>query len=165
MKRIILVLISLLIISINSFSQNEKLKAVFMYNFSKYISWPNNSGDFIIGVMGSSEMISELNIIAQKRKVGNRTIKVLDFSSYENIKNCNILYISDSKKSQLSKSILKVSLQPVVVVSDSPGSINKGAGINFVIDDGKQKFEIKKQNVEKNGIVVNSALLNLGIKK
>ncbi len=165
MKKLILLFISVILISNNSFSQNEILKASFIYNFSKYISWPSSSGDFKIGVIGSPSMSTELKKIAQKRKVGSRNIKVLDFSSYTSIVNCNILYISSSKKSQLSKAILKVSLQPVVVISDSPGSISKGAGINFIVSGGKQKFEIRKKNVEKNGVKMNSALLKLGINK
>ena len=165
MKKLLILFISIIFISTSSYSQNEKLKAVFIYNFSKYISWPSKTGNFIIGVMGSPKLTAELNKIAKTRKVGSRAIKVLSFSSYTSIKKCNILYISNSKKSQLNKSLIKVSLQPVVVVADSPGSIDKGAGLNFVIAGGKQKFEVRKKNVEKNGIKINSALLKLGINK
>ena len=165
MKKSLILFISIIFISTSSYAQNEKIKSVFMYNFSKYISWPNKSGDFIIGVMGSPKLTTELKKIAQKRKVGSRSIKVLSFSSFSSIKKCNILYISNSKKSQLSKSLIKVSLQPVVVVADSPGSIQKGVGLNFVVVGGKQKFEVRKKNVEKNGIKINSALLKLGINK
>lgn len=165
MKKILILFVSIIFVSTNSFSQNEKLKTVFMYNFAKYISFPSKSGDFVIGIMGSPKLVAEMKKIAQKRKVGSRTIKVLSFSSSATIKKCNILYISNSKRSQLSNSLKKVSLLPVVVVADSPGSIQKGAGLNFVISGGKQKFEIRKGNVEKNGIKVNSALLKLGINK
>jgi len=165
MKKLFILLVSIIFISTNSYSQNEKLKSVFMYNFAKYISFPSKSGDFIIGVMGSPKLSAELKKIALKRKVGSRSIKVLSFSSYSSIKKCNILYISNSKKSQLSNSLKKVSLLPVVVVADSPGSIQKGAGLNFVVSGGKQKFEVRKKNVEKNGIKINSALLKLGVNK
>ncbi len=149
------------------FSQNENVKAVFIYNFTKYISWPQSesSGDFVIGVLGNPAMISSLNALASKKKVGTRNIKVLNFSSFNDVQKCHILFIGSAKKSQIEDALNKVSVLPVVVVSDSPGSIEKGAGINFVEVGGKQKFEIKKATVEKKGIKVNSALLQLGITK
>ena len=147
------------------FSQNEKIKTVFIYNFTKYISWPQseNSGDFKIGVLGSSAMSNSLNALSQKKMVGNRKIKVLSFNSVDAVQKCHILFVSDTKNSQLSKVIAKVRLLPIVVVTESSGSIQKGAGINFKEVGGKQKFEIKKSAVEKNGIKVNSALLKLGV--
>ncbi len=149
------------------FSQNENVKAVFIYNFTKYISWPKSesSGDFTIGVLGNPAMVSSLNALASKKRVGTRKIKILNFNSYNAIQKCHILYIGNAKKSQISNALTKVSLLPVVVVTDSPGLIEKGSGINFVEVGGKQKFEIKKATVEKKGIKVNSALLQLGIKK
>ena len=44
-------------------AQDEKFKALFMYNFTKYIEWPQSkqTGDFVIGVVGGSPIIDELN--------------------------------------------------------------------------------------------------------
>lgn len=166
MKRICLVII-ILLISLSGFSQNEKGKVVFIYSFTKYISWPAelSQGDFLIGVFGSSEMSKELNIVAEKRKVGIRRIKVLYFPSVSSLQKCHIVYVPKDKKAELNKVIEKYKLQAVVVITDIPGAIQKGAAINFIFVGGKQKFEIRKGNVEKNGLKVNSQLLNLGIEK
>ena len=45
----------------------DKLKAVFIYNFTKYIQWANNdtSGTFKIGVIGDSEIIIPLKKIGE----------------------------------------------------------------------------------------------------
>jgi len=165
-KKLCLAIIGLLI-SFSGFSQNEKLKVVFIYNFTKYISWPaaNSQGDFIIGVFGSSAMSNELKSYAGNRKVGTRSIKILDFASAGSLQNCHIVYVATSKNGDLAKVIGKYQTQAVVVVADSPGAIQSGAAINFVFVGGKQKFEVRKANVEKNGLKVNSQLLNLGIQK
>lgn len=81
-------------------SQNENVKAVFIYNFTKYISWPQSesSGDFIVGVLGSPAMESSLNALAAKKKVGTRDIKVLNFNSFDAIQKCHILFVGNAKK-------------------------------------------------------------------
>jgi len=159
--------IIILLLSLTSYAQNEKIKVTFIYSFTKYISWPAelSQGNFIIGVYGSPAMSQELKTIAQTRKVGIRTIEVLDFASTGSLQKCHIVYVPESKKADLDKVIEKYNSQAVVVVSDASGGIQKGAAINFIMADGKQNFEIRKENVEKNGIVVNSQLLNLGVVK
>jgi hypothetical protein len=166
MKRICFGIIYLLI-SFSVYAQNEKTKASFIYNFTKYISWPDDAsqGNFVIGVYGSPAMSDELKAIAGTRKVGTRSIDVLDFASVGSMQKCHLVYVPDGKKADLDKVIEKFRPQPVVVVSDVAGAILKGGAINFIMVDGKQNFEVKKDNVEKNGIKVNSQLLNLGVER
>jgi len=165
-KRVFLV-ITILLLSLQVFSQNEKLKVVFIYNFTKYISWPaaQSQGDFVIGVLGSPTMSKELVAYAGNRKVGTRSIKVVDFASAGSMQNCHIVYVPGSKNGSLGSVIAKYQQKAVVVVADSPGAINNGVAINFVFVGGKQQFEVKKSNLEKNGLKVNSQLLKLGIEK
>jgi len=166
MRKISLIIL-LSIISVYGFSQNAKQKVIFIYSFTKYISWPagNNQGDFLIGIYGNPEVSKELKIIAAKRKVGIRNIKVLDFSSIGNLQNCHIVYVAANKISDLSKIISNYNQKATIVVTNTSGAIQKGAGINFLMVGGKQKFEIRKANIEKNGLKVNSQLINLGIVK
>jgi hypothetical protein len=148
-------------------SQNEKLKVVFIYNFTKYISWPaaQNQGDFIIGVLGSPTMSKELAGYVASRKVGTRSIKVVDFASAGGLQSCHLVYVPGSQNGSLGSVVVKYKTKPVVVVADNPGAIDGGAGLNFILDGGKQKFEFRKTNLEKNGLKVNSELLKMGIEK
>lgn len=55
---------------------NSKIKAIFIYNFTKYIEWPENQkqGDFVIGVLGNSNpnLNKELDKMAALSKIGSR---------------------------------------------------------------------------------------------
>lgn len=146
-------------------AQNEKFKALFMYNFTKYIEWPasQRSGDFVIGVLGNSPMVKELEIIAGKQKVGSQTIVVKVFASVEAIENCHILYLPPSKGSALGQALTKLSGKNTLVITDKDGLAQQGAGINYVMDGDKIKYEVSKTNIEKKGLTVSSALLAFGI--
>lgn len=150
-----------------AFPQQEKLQAVFIYNFTKYINWPvaYQTGDFKIGVLGSKAMTEELSQIAQKRKVGIRSIVVENYATVEDIQKCQMLYVGSGKSSLISKAVLKLSLEPTVIISASEGGLKKGSSINFIVEGGKQKFEIKSSNIKKNGLKISDDLLNLGVKK
>lgn len=165
MKRL-LILLSLIFFAVHICdAQSEKFKALFMYNFTKYIEWPATvrQGDFVIGILGASPMAKELEIIAGKQKVGSQNIMVKTFNSIDEIGNCHILYVPASKSSSLAQIIEKLSGKSVLVVTDKEGLASQGACINYVQDGDRIKYELNKKNIEKRGMVVNSALVTLGI--
>jgi len=76
---------------------------MFIYNFTKYINWPVNSGDFVINVLGNDGITKEIEYIAAKKMVGNSKISIKKILSPSEIKNCQILFIASSKMDFLSE--------------------------------------------------------------
>ena len=146
-------------------AQNEKFKALFLYNFTKYIEWPasQRQGDFIIGVIGSSPLAKELETIAGKQKVGSQNIVVKVFASVDAIENCQIVYLPTNKSSQIGAVVAKLSGKATLIISDKEGLALQGAGINYISDGDKLKYEVNRGTIEKKGLSVSNALLSLGI--
>lgn len=157
--------LGLILFSFSATSQSEKFQAVFIYNFTKHIEWPESlrSGDFIIGVLGSSPIISELETLAQSRKVGNQQIVVKRFKTTDEISLCHIIYIPSGRSGDLGAVIAAVKNHNSLIITDKEGLINAGAAINFVVSENKQKFELKKSNATKYGLKVSSDLERLAI--
>lgn len=158
-------LLALLFVSINVKGQEEKFKAVFMYNFTKYLQWPNSkhSGDFVIGVYGASPIFNELTVIAEKKGVGTQKIVVVKISEPSKISKCHIVYLPENRSAKADEVLRFCKGNGVVFISDKPGLCKTHSGINYVKVNGKQNFEINKKRLESEGIKVNSALLSLGI--
>ncbi len=150
---------------IDGFSQDAKFKALFMYNFTKYIEWPveKQRGDFIIGIYGTSPITQELRIIADKKKVGTQTIVIKEFDTPAGLSSCNILYIPENRSAKIDEVAGSCSGRGTVLITDKPGLAKTVSGLNYIKIDGRQSFEINKANLEKQGVKVNSVLLSLGI--
>ena len=102
MKRILLLSL-LFFLSINtSIGQKEKFKSLFIYNFTKYIKWPDtyNAGKFVIGVFGDSQIIESITAMANSKKMtGNGVVfEVKVYTTVDEIDDCNILYISENNQ-------------------------------------------------------------------
>ena len=164
MKKLCLFLV-LSLLCIEMFGQDEMFKSLFIYNFTKNIEWPDEykSGDFIITVVGNSQIIAELEKIAKLKKVGSQNIVVMRVYSSSEIGKSHMVYISPSKSSELNEIISKTSSTPTVIIGDKEGLAKDGAGLNFIKVDGKQKFEINTGAIERNGLKVNNYLTTLGI--
>jgi hypothetical protein len=143
-------------------AQEEKFKAIFIYNFTKYINWPSKPGDFIITVLGNDAIVGEIESIATKKTIGNLKIKVITINSPSDIGNCHIIYVSRGNADVLSKVAQKARELNILLITDKQNACSLGADINFINNGGKLTFEISKQNIENCGLQINSALLSLG---
>jgi hypothetical protein len=144
-------------------SLEDKTKAVFIYNFTRYIEWPeaDSSDDFIIGVVGESRVIEPLRQIQRIKKVGRRPIQVAVFDSTENVGDCEILFISGSENDRLAEVLKAVPGKGVLTVGDSKGYAHRGVAVNFIVVQGKIKFEVNKDALDRTDLRVSSHLLKL----
>lgn len=141
-----------------------KIKAIYIYNFTKYIEWPESykEGNFVIGFLGSnSALLSKLSEIATK-KVGSQSIEIRNITKVDDTK-FNIIYILTDNSTQLSEVLSKVKGKSTLIVTDKPGLAKQGAGINFVIVENKQKIELNKVNIEKYKLKVASTLVDMAL--
>lgn len=143
-----------------SYGQNEKFKALFIYNFTNYIEWPNAGATFTIIVLGDSPIIGELQAISKIKKVGNATIEVRKVNSISEVVNANIIFIPSNHKKALAEAVQSMVGKPVLIITD--GAQGK-FGINFVENESKQSFQISKTNIEEHKLKVNSSLIALGL--
>jgi hypothetical protein len=138
---------------------------IFLYNFTKYIEWPseNRHGDFVIGVLGVTLLMPELDNLAKTKMIGSQKCVVKYFNNVKDIQQCHMLFIPNDKSDEMENILKKVKGMKTLIVTEKEGLARKGAGINFVSIDNKQKFELNKTNVGKYGLKVSSNLLSLGI--
>lgn len=165
MRKTIILLLYLGFLGFQAQAQSEKFKALFMYNFTKYVQFPAtpNPEGFVIGILGNSTISEDLKVIASKQKVGSQNMVVKVFNSIEEIEKCNMIFISANKSSLMSDVITKLNGLATLIVSDKEGLTNQGSCINFVLDGNKLKYEISKTNIEKKGLSASSNLYSLGI--
>jgi hypothetical protein len=143
---------------------NAKIKAIYIYNFTKYIEWPDSykQGNFVVGVMGNNiSLLNELNKMAASKTVGNQHIEVKSMTTPD--ASCHILYVLSDYSSQLNEVIEKMKSKSTLIITDKAGLAAKGAGINFVIQENKQKIELNKANIERYKLKVASSLVELAI--
>jgi|WetSurMetagenome_2_1015567.scaffolds.fasta_scaffold250901_2 hypothetical protein len=150
-------------------SANENLesqvKAAYIYNFTKFLEWKtNDSGFFIIIVLGKSSITNSLYKIAGSKKIEGKTIIVNEISDLFNLDFCNILYLVSDNNDILTDTLKKIKDKNVLLVTSAKGFAEKGAAINFVQVGDKIKFEINRKELKEKGIIPNSSLLALAYK-
>lgn len=148
-----------------SAQEEYQFKAVYLYNFCRYVEWPKNiiAGDdkvFILGVLGPDPFGDHLKAVAAQM-VDDRKIIVKHFASVKDYQPCHLLFVAD--KELLAPAVVRLKGAPVLLVGDSPGLAQKGAMINLYLDAAsKVRFEINNQAAKKVGLKISGRLLQLG---
>lgn len=166
-----LILIPLLFFSNTSFPQQGsieyKIKAGYIYNFTKFISWPENeSATFDLCILGTDPFGSILDSI-EKRAVKNKPIRLYRFQSIDEAKHCQIVYFSDAilkwgELDSLLPGVLTIySVNKTLEVSESKQFTQAGGMIAFFLRDGKVKLHINLQVLRKSGLEISAKLLEV----
>lgn len=125
--------------------KNYKNYTYFIYTIAKKVQWPaeKSSGDFVIGVLGDTDLMPFLTDMSQSKRIGGRKIKIVRFSSHSEIKDCQMVFIPEHQSNNLYKFLNRVTSASILVVTESPGMGKRGSGINFISSgSGKLEFEL-----------------------
>ena len=148
----------------------DQLKVAFIFNFSKYFTWPDN---------GKWRDIETLNVCISNPKVANghfgslagqtsqaRTINVIDLSKlYLNIgENCHIWFIDQASFQKNQASLEALGASDVLTVSDYSGFLSAGGIMEFVEVDNRMKFKINTQAAQDKRLTISSSLMRLALK-
>lgn len=143
-----------------------QLKAAFLYNFAKFIEWPqtafkDSSASFVIGILGDDPFGENINFIKSK-KVKNRNLEVKHFKNLKDLKTCQILFVSSSEKKQLPEIFNAVKDSTMLTVSDMDSFIESGGVIRFVLEGETLGFAINAEALKQAEFKISSQLLKFG---
>lgn len=143
-----------------------KFHTVFIYNFTKYIKWPESasSGNFVIGIVGKSGISDPLKEMATTKTVNGRPIEVKQFNSIEEVKGCHMVFLPQDRSKDLAAARTKLASEPTLIISEKPGLAQQGSDINFIMSDGRWKFEINQATTETHQLKISQELIKFALK-
>jgi hypothetical protein len=168
MKMLKALVVSLLLVSSAAVAQERSAQEVYsmmVYNFTKYVQWPDHAGggEFVIGVVGNTEIYNTLNGWYGGKARGSKTYVIKKFNSSSDVTDCHVLFIDKSKSNEFDAVKEKISGKGTLVITDRNGLGEKGSSINFKTVNNKLKFELNQKAIEASNLKVSGALSSMAI--
>ncbi len=147
-------------------SPEYKLKAAFLFNFTKFVDWPpevfaDPTSPLIIGVLGDDPFGGALEEVIGGRTANGHPLAVHRARRVEDLKNCHVLFICSSEKSRQVEIIASLKGSAVLTVSDSDEFLAHGGMIKVTLVDRKPHLEIDAAIAERAGLKIQAQLLGL----
>ena len=121
-------------------NSESDLKAMFLYNFIKYVEWPASAGPtFRIGVVGNTPVLESVRKVAEQKRVNGKAIEVVPVVPGQ-WPDVQLLFIAGAAP-----------------IDDAV----KGAMINLLNRDNKIRFELNLTEAKESNLRISSQLVNL----
>lgn len=167
MRKISILLVGFVISTSSVFAQRptHEIHAAMLYNFIKYVQWPDEAaaGDFVVGVIGEDDVYTTLKQWYDGKPKGSKKYVIKKLSSPAEASTCQVVYIGKSKSRDFETVKNSVSGKSVLTITDGNGLGEKGSCINFKIVDGKLKFELNQGVVSGSNLKVSGQLSSMAI--
>ena len=142
-----------------------RVKAAYLFNFTKFIEWPNGafvggrSFSFSICVAGRNPFGPVLNttLVGETAAGLPLAARVVNAGGAAG---CHVLFVPAGVPA--ATYLRAVDTLPVLTVGESPDFLAQGGIINFVLDGGRVRFEINQTAAERAQLRISSRLLQLG---
>jgi hypothetical protein len=143
----------------------HEIHAAMVYNFIKYVQWPNegDAGDFVVGVMGEDDVYNTLKQWYDGKPKGTKKYVIKKLTSASEATDCQVVYLGKYKSKEFENIKNSTSGKSVLTVTDGNGLGQKGSCINFKVVDGKLKFELNQGSVSSSNLKVSGQLSSMAI--
>lgn len=142
----------------------QQVMAAYLYKFGNYIEWPEEvfaetSSPITIGVVDAPELADELTRMVQGRTVGGRHILIRRLEPGDPKVGVNVLFIGGSDTDHLAAVLAEARTQPILTVTTTEDGLDQGSIINFVVVDGKLRFEVSERAAGDSKLNISARLL------
>jgi hypothetical protein len=138
-----------------------QVKAAFIFNFAKFVAWPDAPGTpIVIGIAGEDPFGELLDNAVRGKTAAGRSIEVRRLGENDDLRGCSILFVSSSEKRRAADLIRRAG-DGVLTIGDLPQFTQDGGIVRFFLENNRVRFQINAKAAERSGLKIHSQLLSL----
>jgi hypothetical protein len=144
-----------------------ELKAAYLYNFAKFVEWPDwtfdqTGGAMVMGVLGGDPFGPALERLAAAQQVQGRRIAIKRGRSVGEMGFCHVLFIAAPQPDiGWDQTIRSASGPSRLLVGDGEHFAELGGGIGFFFEERRIRFVINVAATDRARLKVSSKVLAL----
>lgn len=138
------------------------LKAAYLYNFALLTEWPKNkqSSDFKLCFYRTD--FGAASDALKNKTIHDQKVKVLTVTTFEEVKECQMVFIRETEEKSGKKLIHMLSELPILIVSENLKMSD--ADIVILQENHKLAFNVSLKSIKDTGLEFSSHLLKLAQK-
>jgi hypothetical protein len=149
-----------------SSSSEYSLKAVFLYNFVRFIDWPvsafhGKNDPLVIGIVGPDPFGSLLYEAVAGESYHGRPIRVDHYNDPRRIGRCQLLFVGSVNADRLDQILAAVAGRNVLTVGETQRFLSHGGMIALTTEKNRVGLHINVASLQNTQLNVSSKLLQV----
>jgi len=146
----------------------HEVKAVFLYNFAKFVSWPpgafpNPETSVVLCIVGADPFGSLLESTTRGETVEGRAIELRRLTVEGDLRSCHILFVSSSERRRLGRVLEALDGASVLTVGEMDDFAELGGIVRFTKERYRIGIEVNIEAAERANLKISSRLLSLAL--
>jgi hypothetical protein len=148
--------------------EEYQIKAVFIYNMSRFIQWPERSledtdDQFTIYIIGEDRFGDAFDSLIGKT-VHDRKLVVRRIEPWEDVPvDCRILFVGVSDTQEMMRILDKIEGKALLTISDALDFAQSGGMVELLTIEDRLRFRINSEATNFSGLMVSSKLMSLAV--
>jgi hypothetical protein len=165
LRRGLTVLALLLACTAAAASKEYEVKAAFLFNFASFANWPEGAFDsasapFKVCIIGPDPFGAVLDDTLRGENVGTHPLIAVRGPALGEVAECHILFVPRHTPDP-APFLQAAANGAVLTVGEEAGFLRSGGVLQFVIDEGRVRFDINTAPARKAGVSLTSRLLQV----
>lgn len=142
---------------------DSAVKAAFLYNFAKFAEWTAlpAGAPIVLCIVGDNEVAAALVQIVRGQTIGGHPISIERPEQASSWRTCQLVFLPAAELRRGAERLAGLKALPVLTVSDSKDFAQSDGIIELYVDDGRVRFAINVDALERSGLRLSSRLLGL----
>lgn len=147
-------------------SDEDRVKAAFVFNFIKFVEWPEESfrnadAPLNVCVWGSNADTNSMKGL-DKKTAKQRKLKVRAVNATEDLAQCHVLFLTRSSRNSFKDVLRSIANKKILSVSDIGNFASNGGLIGLFKTGDQVRFAINVEATQRSGLRMSSQLLKFG---
>jgi len=145
--------------------EKQAVLAILTLNIARFTRWPepvfiNAETDINLCIFGDNIVQQSFESI-DKKVISNRSIHIINLSRLRNLKQCQLLYLSDLEHSRLIPLLMELQIQPILTIGENIKFLQAGGMVGLIDIKGQMKLNINLSTIKQSNLAISSRLLKL----
>jgi len=143
---------------------SAEIKVAFLYNFAKFVDWPErpDTSELVVGIYGENPFGPAWQHLGGKT-VNGLPLRRIEVSTPEEAAGCQLIYFAPSVGDRLPGILAALRGRPVLTISDISGFTGAGGMIGLLEHERRIRFAINLDATRAAGLILDAQLLNLAV--
>lgn len=140
------------------------VEAAYLVRFTEFLRFPPEVAvgpSLNICVLGEDPFRDALKKLSQTERAGRQPIHTRSTQKVNDLKNCAIVFLSNSEIPQLDLDLKILEGRDILTVSDIPSFLDHGGMVQFVLEQHHVRFAINMHAVGRTKIAISSELIKV----
>ena len=143
----------------------DSVKAAYLFKLPAYVDWPPQrferaDSPLIVGVLAADDVAEALAALTAGRTSNGRPVVVRRLRLDDELAGVHVLFVGDAARERAEEVGAQTAAQNVLTVADLEAG-SAASVIDFVIVNGRVRFEVRLDTAERHGLRLHAGLLNV----